>query len=442
MHRKIYAFMLFYKTRIEEKAITEYVSPKEAARRLGVSVDSLRRWEAAGKIHAIRTPSGQRRFDINSYIPGSKPNRKTKASSKNVKTTNDESTLRQIAKGVVQYAQQIQKQKLFAYPPALQLGVEKLQAFCVMQNKTQPQGVPDFLSNWGELPVKDWTVEINSPEEWKDVRFIEDQKPSGFCIELDGSYINEADRIQNEVMEEVFKKSAENPSLYVEFRRLLVTHPVITKGDLDVKSVLELKPLQQVLEDSYEEAPVSYKKQGKFYCCGYCGGLMHRTTDNQLKCENKHCKKQRKESVPFECDKDDKVLWLKRGLRYFVHRPGCAELRIEKRMKELELEVTLYPNCDKYDLHIVFPDKTVWAVDVKFWESAYNLAHSVNEPIPKLPHQPYNEAFFVFADEIKEYGDEYIQEFINHCPVQFKKSQVMFEDAFIQKVEKKLSRCK
>ena len=149
MHRKIYVFVLFYKTRIEEKAITEYVSPKEAARRLGVSVDSLRRWEAAGKIHAIRTPSGQRRFDINSYVPGSKPNRKTKASSKNVKTTNDESTLRQIAKGVVQYAQQIQKQKLFPYPPVLQLGVEKLQAFCVMQNKAQPQGVPDFLSNWG-----------------------------------------------------------------------------------------------------------------------------------------------------------------------------------------------------------------------------------------------------------------------------------------------------
>jgi REase associating with pPIWI_RE/pPIWI_RE three-gene island domain Y len=406
-----------------------------------VSIDSLRRWEAAGKIQAIRTPSGQRRFDINSYATGDKPDRKTKASSKKAQTANEELTLRQIAKGIVQYAQQMQKSRLFPYPSALQLGVEKLQALCVMQNKAQPQGIPDFLSKWGEHPIKDWNIEINCPEEWKDVRFIEDQKPSGFCIELDGSYINEAERIQHEVMEEVFQKSAHNPNLYVEFRRLLVTHPVITKGDLDVKSVLELKPLQKVLEDCYEEAPASYKKQGKFYCCGHCGGLMHRTVDNQLKCENKHCTKQKKEPIPFECDKDDEVLWLKEGLRYFIHRPGCAELRIEKRMKELGLEVTLYPDHDKYDLHIVFSDKTVWAVDVKFWEYAYNLAKNVNEPIPRLPHQPYNEAFFVFPDEIREYGDEYIQEFISHCSVQLKKSQVMFEETFLKAVDKKLKSC-
>lgn len=36
----------------------------EAARQLGVSVDTIRRWEARGYITATRTPSGQRRFDI------------------------------------------------------------------------------------------------------------------------------------------------------------------------------------------------------------------------------------------------------------------------------------------------------------------------------------------------------------------------------------------
>ena len=36
----------------------------EAARMLGVSVDTLRRWEAAGHIDATRTPTGQRRFAI------------------------------------------------------------------------------------------------------------------------------------------------------------------------------------------------------------------------------------------------------------------------------------------------------------------------------------------------------------------------------------------
>lgn len=42
----------------------EYVSPKEAAKRLGVCVATLRRWETEGRIAAIKTPSGHRRYGI------------------------------------------------------------------------------------------------------------------------------------------------------------------------------------------------------------------------------------------------------------------------------------------------------------------------------------------------------------------------------------------
>lgn len=34
----------------------------QAAKLLGVSTDTLRRWDAAGRICALRTPTGQRRF--------------------------------------------------------------------------------------------------------------------------------------------------------------------------------------------------------------------------------------------------------------------------------------------------------------------------------------------------------------------------------------------
>lgn len=41
-----------------------YVTPKEAAKILGVHVSSLRRWENEGAIRAIKTPGGQRRYAL------------------------------------------------------------------------------------------------------------------------------------------------------------------------------------------------------------------------------------------------------------------------------------------------------------------------------------------------------------------------------------------
>ena len=40
------------------------VSIRKAARFLGVSPDTLRRWEAAGKIRVERTSGGHRRYDL------------------------------------------------------------------------------------------------------------------------------------------------------------------------------------------------------------------------------------------------------------------------------------------------------------------------------------------------------------------------------------------
>ena len=40
------------------------VSIGAAAKELGVSRDTLRRWEASGKIEVERTPNGHRRYDL------------------------------------------------------------------------------------------------------------------------------------------------------------------------------------------------------------------------------------------------------------------------------------------------------------------------------------------------------------------------------------------
>ncbi|MFH7024478.1 MAG: IS607 family transposase [Heteroscytonema crispum UTEX LB 1556] len=48
--------------------MAKYVKPNEAASTLGVCLRTLRRWEEEGKIKAVKTPSGQRRYDIQSFI--------------------------------------------------------------------------------------------------------------------------------------------------------------------------------------------------------------------------------------------------------------------------------------------------------------------------------------------------------------------------------------
>lgn len=47
--------------------MTMRVSIKEAAKTLGVTIETLRRWEADGKIRAERTPGGHRRYDLTTF---------------------------------------------------------------------------------------------------------------------------------------------------------------------------------------------------------------------------------------------------------------------------------------------------------------------------------------------------------------------------------------
>jgi len=47
---------------------TELYTSREAARKLDVCPNSLRKWADNGEINCIRTKSGQRRYDVDSYI--------------------------------------------------------------------------------------------------------------------------------------------------------------------------------------------------------------------------------------------------------------------------------------------------------------------------------------------------------------------------------------
>ena len=45
-----------------------YVPSREAERLLGVCANTLRKWADAGEINHIKTPFGQRRYDVETFI--------------------------------------------------------------------------------------------------------------------------------------------------------------------------------------------------------------------------------------------------------------------------------------------------------------------------------------------------------------------------------------
>lgn len=47
---------------MQPKSTQEYLTVGEAAKRIGISCDTLKRWESAGRIASFRTPTGHRRF--------------------------------------------------------------------------------------------------------------------------------------------------------------------------------------------------------------------------------------------------------------------------------------------------------------------------------------------------------------------------------------------
>ncbi|MEC4887085.1 MAG: MerR family DNA-binding transcriptional regulator [Scytonema sp. PMC 1070.18] len=48
--------------------MANYVPARVATVKLGVTLRTLLRWEEAGKIKTIKTPNGQRRYDLDSVI--------------------------------------------------------------------------------------------------------------------------------------------------------------------------------------------------------------------------------------------------------------------------------------------------------------------------------------------------------------------------------------
>lgn len=335
------------------------------------------------------------------------------------------------------------------YEIPLQLGLDRLNVLRYKQVLPLIKSVPDLLV-YCQKSLGEWlpgNLNMLQPTD----RLLSGQFPSQLCQDLACVASDvEADLSEQRFIDQVFTicQGAMAPQSYIDFRRLLIEKPVMTA--LELLQCCNLHPSLEILRDllpqAYENAPLDYMVSGKFFCCPVCRNLQQPNYElTEFACENERCRRQAAKAGQGQVlAAQDQIYWLKRGLRRFVAQPGLAELRLEKRLRDLGVEVEMWPDFDSYDLRVklTISRKTI-AVDVKDWANPFLLARKVQEKgIPSLP--TWDEAYYVFPQERKREQPDYARAFSNTCNSlnrQVKiggKIKAAFENEFVKMVQKLL----
>lgn len=332
------------------------------------------------------------------------------------------------------------------YPKKLQRGFDRLVALCLLNGRQPPHSVPDLLALC-EKQFKDWPLpqlpEDVNPQE----TLLRNHLPSFFCEDYARADRDvEAALTEERFMQRVFFECANLPAeVYTALRELLVSRPVLTEREfMSYYTRPPLNQLAEVIKEAYEEAPGYLLHKGYFRCCPACGNLLLHASDSGWMCRDESCEVERlredKITRTLRPTSTEKVYELKRALRRYVAAPGRVELRLKERLvqggaKVRGFAVELYPNMDAYDLRLTFPDREVWAIDVKDWASPYRLAETV-KPFRTFP--AWDQAYFVFPDRHKSKHRNYLEAFRSRCVYLNERVQAVFESDLVAAARQKL----
>jgi REase associating with pPIWI_RE/pPIWI_RE three-gene island domain Y len=350
-------------------------------------------------------------------------------------------TLEQISAGLIEISQR--QGRLYPYPQNLQLGYDTVVLAFFLSSKPQssPASVPEFYQDWCEKPFEEWGVEVNGEIDGSDTLLFLGE-PTELTIELaeafGGSTLSQEQSRIATILLQRCQVHSQGAQIYTKFRRFIVEHPVLSDRELlEAKGDFGLGiGLSDLLEECYEIAPRCYQLEESFYACPYCHALA--AVDRGQAIANPNCNRcppgrRLKKKVKLSSDS----LKLKRGIERFWFYPGRAEIRLYEKLTELGLQVELYPERDRYDLRVTFPDGKVWALDLKDYFNPYLLVKRLgDEPIPKDP--PWDEAYIVIPNERKKDRPAYLKELKSRWRTQDVKP--VFDDAIFALAKKKLGK--
>ncbi len=361
-------------------------------------------------------------------------------------------TLRYLATGLVEW-DSIEPDKRFQIPQSLRLGMSRMYATsrCVhasqtaLTSKLVPTTLPE-LFEWAASPIKSWEPAqalLIIPE---NATLIEDGLVSDFAREWALSGSDSIHQIQEALLADLknFCERHQFEDSYRKARELIVTHPVLTvaqlRKKLDTKELVKVRDFFKLDEGFYR--PVADLFGGiEYHLCPRCG-YIQRLWEGNYVCRKRSCQtivRQEKlkpiKGIPGE--KINEWLAVTPGVHRYGTIPGIWELSLRDELVNLGvgIKVTLYPQVDRYDLLVEFPNSQKWAIDVKDW------SYVTKERLLKVRYQTDVDATFVVFPDSNDLNIPAIRQIKEFKPQALKGLQLKLVSEIIKQANKIIKKC-
>jgi len=205
--------------------------------------------------------------------------------------------------------------------------------------------------------------------------------------------------IEQKILYEHIRKLAQED--YVVIRIFIIENPIVSEGGLrNIKlKYCDNEDAQNALNHAYEEIPDGC------YKCDICGWTLH-FVKGEARCCKDSCTQKTvdKEELVRVQPYDNRRL--KRGIMQYTNIPGQLELEIKKYAESNKCKVELWPEMDRYDAGITFPNNTYWAIDAKTYANPYGLRDAIVKSSGFYGVR-CDAAYYVIPDELKKEKPDY-----------------------------------
>lgn len=275
----------------------------------------------------------------------------------------------------------------YVYSGRLIHGMNIFSAFAFLQGRMDilnDMNETVFIEKYASKPINEWfkgfdetfISEIRACSEFDTGALLIVRKNNRFsltdeCNDLLSAIDKDTLNIEQN---EVYKILKELPSsMYTCIRQFLVENPICSESKIRLFKIDNLKYKTQIAEIfrlAYEKA------LGNYYICPKCGWTMY-FYGRQAYCCNNSCAEGIFSSEGLAMVESVGDLRLKRGVMRYISIPGQFELRIKEKAEKLNLKAELWPDKDSYDIKIILPDGSFWAIDAKTYKNPKLLAKDI-----------------------------------------------------------------